>query len=266
MSTIDNATYQEIYQSVDTIDDIDRTSRKFCQPVGVISSILNQKVVNNVKRSIHPIQNNGYKHLHNWKQGMSILELAHRCNIPATLMTSVLIKEMGFSKKYVLKHLDDIPDRRLAAEIQTALDTDHFFSPKAHDLQFRQGQMGEEIIGKWLVDKHIPYRTEEQLRELDMLKTPDFLLEEPLVVDGMSLQWIESKAVFADEREHTRYCRKQLHDYEEQYGNGMVIYWYGHIDGIAMEETLVRDHGFDIEFDYNIARDIVELLNFSLKW
>jgi len=266
MSTMDIATYQEIYRSVDKIDDIDWISQRFCQPVGVISSILNQKVVNNVKKNIHQIQNNGSKHLHQWKRGVPILELAQQCNIPATLMTSVLIKEMGLSKRYVLKNLDDIPDRRLAAEVRTALDIDHFFSPKAHDLQTRLGQMGEMIIEKWLVYKHIPHLTEEQLRGMDVLKTPDFLLDKTLVVDGMPLQWIESKAVFADQREHARYCRKQLQDYEEYYGNGMVIYWYGHIDSLAMEGTLIRDHGFDIEFDYEIARDIVELLNFSLKW
>ena len=72
-------------------------------------------------------------------------------------MTSNLLREMGYSKKYTLNHLDELPDRRLAAEICEAIDSDPFFSPWAHHMQAHRGQMGEEIIAEWLDGKDVAY-------------------------------------------------------------------------------------------------------------
>ncbi|MGM0771911.1 MAG: C15orf41 family protein [Halobacteriota archaeon] len=261
---MDKNTYLRIYESVNYPENIDDLAIKFKEPTGVIAAILNQKMVSKVKRKMHSIQSKSKNYLYLWNKGMSIVVLAKNNEVPATLMASVIIKELGHSKKYVLKNLDSLKDRRLSREISEAINEDHFFSPEAHRAQSVRGQMGEEIIEKWLVYKQIEYNTEEDLRDMGMQKTPDFLLEEPICVDGVEILWIESKAMFGDEKEHTHYMKKQYQYYERDYGTGMVIYWYGHIDGLTMEGNVIRDHSFYRGSTPEINMEIEKLLNLSL--
>lgn len=261
---MDKNTYLRIYESVNDPENIENLAIKFNEPAGVIAAILNQKIVSKVKRKMHSLQNKSKNYLYLWKKGISIVVLAENNEVPATLMASVIIKELGHSKKYVLKHLDSLEDRRLAREITEAINEDHFFSPKAHKAQSARGQMGEEIIEKWLVYKEIEFSTEEDLRDMGMQKTPDFLLDEPIYVDDVEILWIESKAMFGDEKEHAHYLKKQFQYYERDYGTGMVIYWYGHIDGLTMESSVIRDHKFYKGSTPEINMDIEKLLNLSL--
>ncbi|MEL4306073.1 C15orf41 family protein [Methanococcoides sp. LMO-2] len=261
---MDKNTYLRIYESVNDPENIEDLAIKFNEPAGVIAAILNQKIVSKVKRKMHSLQSKSRNYLYLWNKGVSIVVLAKNNEVPATLMASVIIKELGYSKKYVLKHLDSLEDRRLAREITEAINEDHFFSPEAHRTQSVRGQMGEEIIEKWLVYKELEFSTEEDLRDMGMQKTPDFLLDKPIYVDDVEILWIESKAMFGDEKEHAHYLKKQFQYYQRDYGTGMVIYWYGHIDGLAMEGNVIRDHNFYRGSTREINTEIEKLLNLSL--
>ncbi|WP_440952996.1 C15orf41 family protein [Methanococcoides sp. FTZ1] len=261
---MDKSTYLRIYESVNDPKNIDELAIKFNEPTGVIAAILNQKMVSKVKRKMHGLQSKSRNYLYLWNKGMSIIVLAKNNEVPATLMASVIIKELGYSKKYVMKHLDSLKNRRLAREITEAINEDHFFSPEAHRAQSVRGQMGEKIIEKWLAYKELEYITEEDLREMGMQKTPDFLLDEPIYIDGVEIQWIESKAMFGDEKEHAHYVKKQFQYYERDYGTGMVIYWYGHIDGLELEGNIIRDHKFYRDHSPEINMEIETLLNLSI--
>ncbi len=162
---MDKKTYLRIYNFVNGIEDIDHATVLFREPRGVICSILNQKIVSKVKKSMHRLQDSSSHHLYLWKKGISITNLARKNGVPATIMASVIIKEMGFSKKQVLNNIDTFPNRRLANEVKNALDCDHFFSPRAHEMQSKRGMMGEEIIASWLSARGLEYITENDLRE-----------------------------------------------------------------------------------------------------
>ncbi|MCD4800149.1 MAG: C15orf41 family protein [Methanococcoides sp.] len=261
---MEKETYLQIYQQVNTLEDIDILAIEFEESTGVIAAILNQKTVSKVKRKMGQLQNKAKNFRYLWEKGMTINTLAQNNDVPATLMASVIIKELGYSKKHVLKNLDTLDNRRLAIEIEDATNSDHFFSPKAHALQVIKGKMGEDIIGKWLDHHKLGYSTEEDLRELGMQKTPDFFLDKTLYVDGTEIEWIESKAMFGDEKEHTYYFKKQFQHYERDYGTGMVIYWYGHLDTIEFEGNLIRDHTFYMDLDAKIDAEIDELLSSTL--
>ncbi|NPE27969.1 TPD domain-containing protein [Methanococcoides sp. SA1] len=261
---MENETYLQIYHQVNRPEDIDTLSLEFGESVGVIAAILNQKIVSKVKRKMGLLQRKGKNFRYLWEKGMDINTLATNNDVPATLMASVIIKELGYSKKQVLKNLDTLDDRRLASEIEEATSSDHFFSPKAHALQVVKGEMGEDIISKWLDHHQLGYSTEEDLRAMGMQKTPDFFLDKPLYVDDTEVEWIESKAMFGDEREHSHYYKKQFQHYEREYGTGMVIYWYGHIDTLEFEGNLIRDHNFYTDLNEEIDEEIDELLGSTL--
>ena len=72
--------------------------------------------------------------------------------------------------------------------------------------------------------------TEKDLRG-KYTKTPDALLDDPIVFYGQKLKWIESKANFGDDVELRKNLRRQLAPYTEIFGEGAVVYWYGYVEG-----------------------------------
>jgi hypothetical protein len=56
------------------------------------------------------------------------------------------------------------------------------------------------------------------------------LLHKPIEMNGSRKYWIESKATFGDPYEIRRHLRKQLQPYSDMFGDGAVVYWFGHVD------------------------------------
>lgn len=257
---MDVDTYSKIRDSVNSSEDVEHVSNHFSQHAGVVAVILNQKIVSNVKKSHGRISSKSKKHVLEWNRGDTILNIANRNQIPATLMASMILKEMGYSKKYInglFKDPNKIQKQRLKDEIVQALNSDHFFSPKAHKMQTKKGKMGENIIEKWLDKHNIEYLNENELRDSGVTKTPDCVLNEPLNIDGMEVSWIESKALFGDETEHKHYSNKQFKHYDEEFGPGMVVYWYGYLDSLTSNGHIIKNYEF---FDEN-SDDVQTLLD-----
>ncbi|MDG6243935.1 MAG: C15orf41 family protein [Methanolobus sp.] len=259
---MDIETYKQIYASLGSVDDVKSVAKQFSQPVGTIHSILNQKTVSNVKRNFSKVKNNSAKHLKQWQKGKSITEISRKNDIPATLMVTMILKEMGIPKKGFIRNLDDYPEGRLKSEVIEAMESDYFFSPRAHEMHSEKGKLGESILAAWLAERGLSYRSEEDLRKEGFTKTPDFLLNENIDVDGAKVSWIESKALFGDEKEHDYYIKKQFREYEENYGNGMIVYWYGFIEDISFNGNIIKDYRF-----FGDDQDMMEeLLNFETYW
>jgi len=254
--------YEQIHAALEGIDDVPILSEHFLEPVGVIDSILNQKVVESVKRNFPRVKKKGRYHLKMWKKGRTIMDIAIKNGLPATLMVTILLKEMEIPKKSFLRNIDEHPNKRLRNEVKAAIENDYFFSPRAHNSHAEKGNMGEEILDIWLRYREVPFMTENELRDAGESKTPDFLLTEPMIIDGTEIFWIESKALFGDAKEHQYYTKKQFSDYEENYGTGMIVYWYGFIDDISLNGNLIKDYKF-----FGKEVDMLdELMNYVVHW
>ncbi|MFP4655018.1 MAG: C15orf41 family protein [Methanohalobium sp.] len=256
--------YQHIYESIDIFDDVEELAEKFMEPVGVISSILSQKTVSKVKKTQPRVQKNIHKHLKEWEKGYTIQEIAKRNKLPESLMATILLKEMGYSKKQIFSNPDTLSKPRLKKEIKEVIESDYHYSPKAHKMQSIRGQMGEDIIEKWLIHNKLDYYTEDDLRDYGHTKTPDFVLNDTLIIEGLDIQWIESKALFGDEREHKHYFKKQFKQYEEKFGQGMVVYWYGFLENIDLQNHIIKDYEFF--YNHKLVEDVDKLLSFSIQW
>ena len=174
MVKMDEKTYLEIYDSVNTFEDVERISNKIHEPVGIAATILQQKIVRKVIINHGRMQRYTKRHLRTWEEGSAILHIAQRNKFPATLMAAMILKEMGHSKKYInimFKNPETIRNRRLRVEVMQALNADYFYSPKAHQKQRARGQMGEDIIEKWLEVQDIVHCNENDLRKNGKGKT-----------------------------------------------------------------------------------------------
>ncbi|MCL7415024.1 MAG: C15orf41 family protein [ANME-2 cluster archaeon] len=253
-------TYQRIYQELESSEDISKVSRKYSVSISTISSISHQKTVRNVKRYHSRVVQKAPRMVRSWYKGKTILQLAGQNHFPPVLIASIMLKEMGLKSKSVIKNPAILNNKRLKQEVIQAIDNDMDFSPRGHEVQSRLGDLGEALIHDWLTDYDLDFLTESDLNKEPNAKTPDFLLQESIDVDGHTVKWIESKALFADETEHNRYQKKQLGFYEELFGPGMVVYWYGYLDTIIPNNYFIADHTFFEAMGY----DMDKLLNHSL--
>lgn len=246
--------------------DVFRLSEQYSEPVGMLATILSQKIVKITRIRYRKVYSREKELFFKWRKGRTILELAEYVHFPPTLMASLIMKNLGYPKKTVnwfFKNPDSIENPRLRKEIKRALNVDYFFSPKAHKMQCKKGKMGEAIIQKWLNKKEIPYCTEDEIRNLnEERKTPDFLLKIPMCIEDFKIRWIESKALFGDEFEHRQYSKKQFQEYSQIFGEGLVVYWYGCLDKLPATDYLVKDYSFFEECE----EEIKKLFDYVVYW
>ncbi len=213
-----------------------RNLDRFSHPKPILSSILSQKIVERVKAR-HPIYVKRMDEIAEcWrKRG----KLPSWFVAPPMVKAKLLMKALGYTKSEIRRLTadpDKIEDEELKSLVWKAVTTDFIYSPIATKFNQIKGRIGEEIIERWLESLGVNFMTEEELRR-NGGKTPDFLLEKPIRINGFDVRWIESKAMFGDLSVHSHYWRRQFYEYIRQFGSGMVVYWFGHIDGLFLAST-----------------------------
>ncbi len=247
--------YKRLVSQLQKPSDINRLAKENEDMKELFLILYTHRVVRDATKRYYRVQNKAERLLWQWKKGTQLLQLAYREDFPPVLLSLILVKEMGYSRKDYWKFVRDpksIKDSRLKREIPEAAKADIIYSPVGMDIQTERGRKGEERLAQWLDRNYITYRREDDLKA-EFRKTPDFLLEKPLFVGTEECIWIESKANFGDRVEIRKNMKKQLIPYTEIFGKGIVVYWFGHVDDYEPVEgvTVVDAHFFH--------KDIAEL-------
>lgn len=67
------------------------------------------------------------------------------------------------------------------------------------------------------------------------------------------VSWIDSKATFGDDRIHTRQYEEQYSTYVNRYGPGLVIYWFGCVEGLScLDPNVAVLEGFPEPADVDV--------------
>ncbi|XP_029093789.1 uncharacterized protein C15orf41 homolog isoform X2 [Monodon monoceros] len=168
-----------------------------------------------------------------------LLELANEVDYAPSLMARIILErflqeheEAPPSKSVINSMLRDpsqIPDGVLANQVYQCIVNDCCYGPLVDCIKHAIGHEHEVLLRDLLLEKNLSFLDEDQLRAKGYDKTPDFILQVPVAVEGHIIHWIESKASFGDECSHHAYLHDQFWSYWNRFGPGLVIYWYGFI-------------------------------------
>ena len=115
---------------------------------------------------------------------------------------------------------------KLTKDVEDAVMIDCIMGPESDVARRVAGLEYEGKLYEHLKEHDIAFWTEDELRDLNYIKTPDALLKVPIAVRGRVVMWIDSKATFADAKAHHKLLRDQYSGYINRFGPGAVIYWH----------------------------------------
>lgn len=228
--------YKQLSSELRHISDVQRVARERGLDNELLHVIYTQKTVRDATKRFYKVKRKGAKLLFQWRSGKSFVQIARENRFPPALTVMIILQENKIPRRKIWKLLSnpqEIKDKRLRKEIMDANKMDGVYSPNGTKRQAQRGRWGENKLRKWLDANHIQYRREAELKR-DYPKTPDFLLQEPLLWNGEKKFWIESKATFGDPIEIKKHLRKQLRPYVHLFGEGLVVYWFGFVEDLRM--------------------------------
>ncbi len=253
------AEYQELYNKLETPEDIDFLAENFGYDKELLLVIHTQRVVRDTTKRFYRVKDQARRMAHMWRTGQSFVEIAQRLRFPPTLAALMILEQQKVPRKQFWRYITDptkLHDPKLRRELEEVARADIVYSPEGSAKQYERGRWGEAKLFKWLDERGIEYRTEKDLRrEYD--KTPDTLLKTPIEWDGSKKFWIESKATFGDPVEIRRHIKKQLQPYGDMFGDGLVVYWFGFVEDVDMHPpegvTIVDGGAFEEAGEISLA-------------
>ncbi|KAL4721173.1 hypothetical protein ACJJTC_016855 [Scirpophaga incertulas] len=132
--------------------------------------------------------------------------------------------------KKCMKDTTLIEDKELAYEVFLGVMNDNQYGHYADIIKQSIGLEYELRLERELRLMNITFSDENILRSRGYDKTPDYKLDVPIAVDGFIVNWVESKALFGDDENHSGYLKEQLLCYYNRFGPGLVIYWFGYLE------------------------------------
>ncbi len=246
---MDRETYRQYYDRLAAVEDVPRLAAQDGIDPELLLIIHTQRVSRDATRRFYVVKRQMPRLVGQWRHGRRILEIAREFEFPPVLMGQLMLRELQLPRKAVWGCFLDpasAPTPRLQSEVRELLQHDRVYSPEGMELQRDRGRRGEARLYAWLEKHGIPYKTEKDLRG-KFPKTPDALLEQPIIFYGQRLTWIESKANFGDDIELRKNLRRQLAPYTELFGEGAVVYWYGFVEGAESPPGVLLWDGPTIE-------------------
>ena len=154
----------------------------------------------------------------------------------------------------LLKDTTQIEDKELSYEVFKATLKDQNYGFLSECVKSSLGAEYERRLKRHLRRLNLGYQDEHELRAAGYDKTPDVKLNIPIAVNGSIVNWIESKALFGDDENHTTYLTEQLWSYWNRFGPGLVIYWGGFLDHLEWS----AEHGILVRDSFPTDEEIVE--------
>ena len=236
---MDKETYDNLYRSLRYPEDIDTVARETGLDRELLLVIHTQRASRNVTKQFYRVKAQVARLVSEWERGESFTRLSRKYDFSPILSAMFVLGEKGIGKKEFWRVVrgEQNVSKRVQKEMEEACKHDLIYSPEGAEIQRIRGKWGEDLLSTWLDAQGVKYEMEKDLRA-KFSKTPDVLFGAPVKFNGTHISWIESKANFGDPVEFRRNVKKQLLPYTEMFGDGIVVYWFGHMKGIAPPEGI----------------------------
>uniref|UniRef100_A0A8C3RRL0 CDAN1-interacting nuclease 1 n=1 Tax=Chelydra serpentina TaxID=8475 RepID=A0A8C3RRL0_CHESE len=234
---LSKAQYDEIAQFLGHVQPTRQSLRKLkerfpSQSQSTLLSIFSQEYQKQIKRThakhhtAEAIETYYQRYLSGVMQNAAapvLLELANEVDFAPSLMARIVLErflqeqEGTIPSKILINSMlrdpSQIPDGVLANQVYQCTVNDCCYGPLVDCIKHAIGHEHEVLLREMLLKKNLSFLAEEQLRAKGYDKTPDFILEVPVAVEGHIIHWIESKASFGDECSHQAYLNDQFWSY-----------------------------------------------------
>ncbi len=236
MIELTEAECRSLSSSIRWIGDVPKVRNSTGLPTGVLVAIHTQDLRRHIIRNYWKVKALAPRLVGHWRRGEPIDRIARSRSFSPIVIGRIIASEIGVSKADFRKMVDGgeiqhdthREHRRMATEISRVVKADYMDSPWSLNIYRELGKQGEKLMTEWLVEKGYQFKTEEDQKGGTGIPTPDFLFSSPKRIDGHpGISWIESKAFFGDLQHVRRHHRYQVSRYEQAYGHGMIVYWYG---------------------------------------
>lgn len=232
------AEYQDLYNRLETPEDIDFLAENLGYDKELLLVIHTQRIVRDTTKRFYRVKDQARRMAHMWRSGTSFVEIAQKFQFPPTLTALMILEQQKIPRKQFWRYITDptkVHDPKLRQELEDVGRSDIIYSPEGSAKQYERGRWGEAKLFAWLDERGLEYRTEKDLRR-QYEKTPDTLLKKPIEWNGSKKFWIESKATLGDPVEIRRHIKKQLLPYTDMFGDGLVVYWFGYVEDVEHHE------------------------------
>ena len=174
----------------------------------------------------------------------NILELSKKYDSsPISILRLILKKKYPNMKS--IKNSIDLFNETDKKQLQIAEEND-YISPLNEDNIQKKSEEYEEKIAHFLDNKEIKYKTQETLikEQTDekgyAYATPDFLLNEPMMINDNIINWIEVKNFYGSNIKFmNKKIQKQVNKYYKIWGLGCLVFRYGVYENLKLDNCYI---------------------------
>ncbi len=203
----------------------------FCE--GIILSIRANLMREHIIKRHKKILALKYDIINDYKNGIGILKLSTKYDGSPLNLLRIIFDDKYKKKLTQIINNKNILTKRDNNELDTAISNDLYALINQTEVLKKSSDF-EFLIQKLLNSMGIKYKTQEQLAREQIKKsniatnTPDFLILDDLIINGVKINWIDAKNFFGLD---TSYIKKrikhQTKKYLDAWGTGAIIFNLG---------------------------------------
>lgn len=209
----------------------------------IIASYRNQLLKEKVISDHYKILNN-IKNILKDYEDMNILQISKKYKFSPMSTIRLIIKQKYPSYKLSLKNLNELNEYD-KKQVLLAEKNDIVSNLDQGDQQYKSEKY-EEKIAHFLDKKEIKYKIQEQLvTEQEEEKgfayaTPDFLLDNKIMINDYEVNWIEVKNFYGTNIHFmTKKIQKQINKYYNKWGYGCLVFRYAVYENLKIDNCVI---------------------------
>jgi len=216
------------------------------QVTGLRSGLLRQQAMSNHQKAVDlaPRLSKEYD------GSASVMDLALAFDLPPGTVMRMVLRGRGWTKDRVRVVLNKKPqslNSRDSTEWKLAREND-MITAGNDAARSRVGAGFEQDVAEHFDRLGVTYRTQEELFEEQVLefgrpmRTPDILFDEPVLINGQEIAWVDAKAFYgANIWSNRKSFQKQTNRYHPTWGQGALLFKHSFCDDLQINGAVLLD-------------------------